>query len=115
MISLTLCTAFLTPFPRYLFLSPSRSSNASCSPVDAPEGTIARPRIPVSSTQSTSTVGFPRESKTSLALIFWIRISIHQYHASRDRKSTRLNSSHSQISYAVFCLEKKKNAYDTDA
>src|SRR5688572_31292661 len=27
-----------------------------------------------------------------------------------DRKSTRLNSSHSQISYAVFCLKKKKNA-----
>src|SRR5438270_10073051 len=30
---------------------------------------------------------------------------------SRDRKSTRLNSSHSQISYAVFCLKKKKNKY----
>src|SRR2546430_7892400 len=32
-------------------------------------------------------------------------------HARRDqdRKSTRLNSSHSQISYAVFCLKKKKN------
>src|SRR5438270_9437284 len=29
---------------------------------------------------------------------------------SRDRKSTRLNSSHSQISYAVFCLKKKKKA-----
>src|SRR2546427_6231501 len=28
--------------------------------------------------------------------------------AQRDRKSTRLNSSHSQISYAVFCLKKKK-------
>src|SRR2546427_8619786 len=28
--------------------------------------------------------------------------------ADRDRKSTRLNSSHSQISYAVFCLKKKK-------
>src|SRR5688572_32715719 len=28
----------------------------------------------------------------------------------RDRKSTRLNSSHSQISYAVFCLKKKKTA-----
>src|SRR2546427_3411521 len=27
---------------------------------------------------------------------------------ARDRKSTRLNSSHSQISYAVFCLKKKK-------
>src|SRR5688572_31349996 len=31
----------------------------------------------------------------------WIR-------AGGDRKSTRLNSSHSQISYAVFCLKKKK-------
>src|SRR5438309_6196881 len=29
--------------------------------------------------------------------------------ARRDRKSTRLNSSHSSISYAVFCLKKKKN------
>src|SRR2546430_17588496 len=28
--------------------------------------------------------------------------------STRDRKSTRLNSSHSQISYAVFCLKKKK-------
>src|SRR2546430_9804706 len=28
----------------------------------------------------------------------------------RDRKSTRLNSSHSQISYAVFCLKKKKHS-----
>src|SRR2546430_11282156 len=28
-------------------------------------------------------------------------------HDARDRKSTRLNSSHSQISYAVFCLKKK--------
>src|SRR5206468_9327503 len=32
--------------------------------------------------------------------------------APRDRKSTRLNSSHDQISYAVFCL-KKKNSYGT--
>src|SRR3712207_8194760 len=29
----------------------------------------------------------------------------------RDRKSTRLNSSHANISYAVFCLKKKKNSY----
>src|SRR5688572_31912811 len=28
---------------------------------------------------------------------------------TQDRKSTRLNSSHSQISYAVFCLKKKKH------
>src|SRR5256886_4395542 len=30
---------------------------------------------------------------------------------SRDRKSTRLNSSHSQISYAVFCLKKKTGTH----
>src|SRR2546430_11212689 len=29
-------------------------------------------------------------------------------HGGEDRKSTRLNSSHSQISYAVFCLKKKR-------
>src|SRR2546427_7651377 len=32
-----------------------------------------------------------------------------QPHPQSDRKSTRLNSSHSQISYAVFCLKKKKH------
>src|SRR2546422_3380402 len=35
----------------------------------------------------------------------------HSYidgHSRRDRKSTRLNSSHGYISYAVFCLKKKK-------
>src|SRR5438128_2757802 len=31
----------------------------------------------------------------------------------QDRKSTRLNSSHGSISYAVFCLKKKKNTYTT--
>src|SRR5258708_15304168 len=31
-----------------------------------------------------------------------------------DRKSTRLNSSHQIISYAVFCLKKKKKTYDAE-
>src|SRR3712207_8265503 len=31
-------------------------------------------------------------------------------HDDRDRKSTRLNSSHANISYAVFCLKKKKSS-----
>src|SRR3712207_7579250 len=31
--------------------------------------------------------------------------------AARDRKSTRLNSSHANISYAVFCLKKKPRCY----
>src|SRR2546427_8717296 len=34
--------------------------------------------------------------------------------AAIDRKSTRLNSSHSQISYAVFCLKKKKKKNNND-
>src|SRR2546427_8284386 len=34
-------------------------------------------------------------------------------HPPADRKSTRLNSSHSQISYAVFCLKKKKKTTHT--
>src|SRR2546427_2060913 len=41
----------------------------------------------------------------------WVdsRGSILLLEGQLDRKSTRLNSSHSQISYAVFCLKKKKN------
>src|SRR2546430_5705068 len=49
-----------------------------------------------------------------LDLCFWTRVYLLYYwNAFRaknervDRKSTRLNSSHSQISYAVFCLKKK--------
>src|SRR2546422_9085239 len=33
-------------------------------------------------------------------------------HIVRDRKSTRLNSSHGYISYAVFCLKKKKHPHE---
>src|SRR5688572_31248990 len=36
----------------------------------------------------------------------------HRNTQREDRKSTRLNSSHSQISYAVFCLKKKKSVED---
>src|SRR5205085_10109949 len=45
-----------------------------------------------------------------------VRLPLRRWSCSRlswqtheDRKSTRLNSSHSQISYAVFCLKKKNN------
>src|SRR2546430_6394459 len=40
-----------------------------------------------------------------------IRARLSQCRDCRDRKSTRLNSSHSQISYAVFCLKKKNIVY----
>src|SRR2546427_1560401 len=48
--------------------------------------------------------GFPSVSKL-LAIVVPEGPRHRQWH--RDRKSTRLNSSHSQISYAVFCLKKK--------
>src|SRR2546427_1188814 len=37
-----------------------------------------------------------------------VQVGRHRRGRGQDRKSTRLNSSHSQISYAVFCLKKKK-------
>src|SRR5689334_23654931 len=40
--------------------------------------------------------------------IEWARIEPEEGRRDEDRKSTRLNSSHSSISYAVFCLKKKK-------
>src|SRR3712207_8957727 len=39
-----------------------------------------------------------------------VRLSVFDF-APLDRKSTRLNSSHANISYAVFCLKKKKSSY----
>src|SRR5207249_11887445 len=41
----------------------------------------------------------------------WLRISSESRARTRDRKSTRLNSSHVSISYAVFCLKKKKRTH----
>src|SRR5690242_21082542 len=37
------------------------------------------------------------------------RVGSHKYTSIKDRKSTRLNSSHMSISYAVFCLKKKNH------
>src|SRR3712207_7451805 len=45
--------------------------------------------------------GFSLFSKTGVELVYL-------YFQIPDRKSTRLNSSHANISYAVFCLKKKK-------
>src|SRR2546427_6397316 len=49
----------------------------------------------------------PHEERVGLGIVQQLG-SDHSPPLPRDRKSTRLNSSHSQISYAVFCLKKKK-------
>src|SRR5690606_41761683 len=47
---------------------------------------------------------------TSLAREFATALAMSVYPQPGDRKSTRLNSSHVKISYAVFCVKKKKGA-----
>src|SRR2546427_13108370 len=46
--------------------------------------------------------------RRGVRLLPWGLCRVCVHFRIRDRKSTRLNSSHSQISYAVFCLKKKK-------
>src|SRR5437660_2461833 len=51
---------------------------------------------------------FASEACAKIALDAMRVLAGYGKHAHRDRKSTRLNSSHVAISYAVFCLKKKK-------
>src|SRR2546421_3093192 len=53
-----------------------------------------------------------RSSVHPFALTRAARVMMTWTVATQDRKSTRLNSSHDQISYAVFCLKKKKKMAD---
>src|SRR2546430_6217144 len=55
---------------------------------------------------SFSEFGFPKSHAAAFGLLAYQSAS-----SPKDRKSTRLNSSHSQISYAVFCLKKKKTRH----
>src|SRR5690554_7045593 len=61
----------------------------------------------------TTGVGKTELAKTLAEYLFndenaMTRIDMSEYQEKQDRKSTRLNSSHVRISYAVFCLKKKK-------
>src|SRR5256886_11988087 len=47
-------------------------------------------------------------ARNQLEVLAFLHVGGALEHHVLDRKSTRLNSSHSQISYAVFCLKKKK-------
>src|SRR2546428_6019953 len=57
--------------------------------------------FPAPFSTSSSALHFGNAARTGVAICS----------VSKDRKSTRLNSSHDQISYAVFCLKKKKNRF----
>src|SRR2546430_6757555 len=64
-----------------------------------PYTTLFRSRGQLKSKINALTIGFAPIAQRALR---------QRARSFKDRKSTRLNSSHSQISYAVFCLKKKK-------
>src|SRR2546422_6177013 len=55
----------------------------------------------------------PEPPRDDYPLLGFDNVLLSPHMAARDRKSTRLNSSHGYISYAVFCLKKK--TYSNDA
>src|SRR2546427_7790406 len=73
-----------------------------------------KPRLPPAPWSTSS--GSPRPPTHACTSMLPTRIDVHAWVGGRgdpllvlqDRESTRLNSSHSQISYSVFCLKKKK-------
>src|SRR2546430_13483380 len=64
-------------------------------------------RSPFCPSMWTSNSGDPF-NQPSKSCTKWLLVMYRPGGGGGDRKSTRLNSSHSQISYAVFCLKKKK-------
>src|SRR5437868_9880897 len=67
-------------------------------------------RSPVSATHD-ALGGSPLDPRLTFASFVVGRSNTLAHAADQDRKSTRLNSSHVSISYAVFCLKKKKKEY----
>src|SRR5574343_1643121 len=67
-------------------------------------------RRPPRSTLFPYTTLFRSKTNSWVKMLYWHKNS----YKNRDRKSTRLNSSHITISYAVFCLKKKKKETDKE-
>ena len=111
-LSRTLFTAFNTPLPRYLSFSPSRSSQASCSPVLAPLGTLARPTAPPSSSTSTSTVGFPLESRTCRARTSEMIVKAMRNSSSNISSAARFIQPNSAGVISSVCVHKTTNQWD---
>src|SRR5262245_63005219 len=68
---------------------------------------VSRSNTPNVAAQMAAAHAAANRSDYATALDIWGPLA----HAGVDRKSTRLNSSHLGISYAVFCLKKKKQYY----
>src|SRR5690349_23510506 len=68
----------------------------------------ATPEIYTLSLHDALPISSSRSCRASSGLFCFMRTSESRARLRSDRKSTRLNSSHVEISYAVFCLKKKK-------
>src|SRR2546426_7314690 len=89
---------------------PMSTCNYPCAPIDPScpkdHATVQTGGATVSGTAATLTGTVNPNGSPTTAWFEWSTLSNL---GSLDRKSTRLNSSHLVISYAVFCLKKKKN------
>src|SRR2546428_12222089 len=91
--------------PRPLPSSPPRRSPAPAQPLPLPH----RGGVGAEAVAAVDHQDVPRDPLQVHGPIERRVAPAHEQHAAQDRKSTRLNSSHDQISYAVFCLKKKNN------
>src|SRR5207302_9205038 len=99
------------PAHRNLHSFPTRRSS-DLSPSAVPTSTRLPPSVTAGSTAGYLTACWTSSSTTSRGespAFLGRRSRRRRRKSTRDRKSTRLNSSHVKISYAVFCLKKKKN------
>src|SRR2546430_9111070 len=98
MWKLIVCLALVATFVTAAPVAQKRRSKQSMPPADRPLETKISRLAPTVLTANTARLSVgDREALQKIIAA-----------AKLDRKSTRLNSSHSQISYAVFCLKKKK-------
>src|SRR5207245_8050568 len=97
------------PLRHRIFLGARRFDRADARRPVLLDGTRGRRRVsysfvpPVEAGAWRAALGFTRDGQLS-----------QRVGNGRDRKSTRLNSSHGSISYAVFCLKKKKKITHAD-
>src|SRR2546430_14358629 len=97
------------------FLAPYPVGGGQGDPTLAPDVTINSWGCPPSEGCSANTLQAAVEAQAAAGIMMVVAAGNSGSNCSTvtdppsDRKSTRLNSSHSQISYAVFCLKKKKN------
>src|SRR5690606_39758052 len=97
--------------PPHLHSFPTRRSS-DLRPPSSPSTKRSASSRPPSPTCPSSSGRIARSSPSGTRRCRWGTIATRASSRTPDRKSTRLNSSHVKISYAVFCLKKKKKRRD---